>query len=359
MTNPQASADGALRPLAPEDLTPEWLTRALEARFPGVRVAALELVDAHAGTTGRARLRVSYERAAGAPEALFVKLPPGDPGQRIMVQVTGMGRKEARFYAELAGEVPVRVPAPLFAAWNEAGDAYVMGMEDLEVAGCRFPAFEAGAAADHAGRVVESLARLHGRFWEDPRFAGELSWVERPMRWDLARDLIAQAVALHGEEMPAAFSRIGNLFAERSEVFYDLWEEGEQTLVHGDPHLANLFLDGETPGFLDWGVVGRAPGMRDVGHFLCSSLEPEVRRAGEKGWIEGYLRVLEQAGAPAPSFDATWRRYALHAAYSWVAAASTLAVGDRWQPPAYARSGVLRATQAVEDLGTLDRVRAA
>jgi hypothetical protein len=346
-------------PLSPDDLTPAWLAAALEPRFPGVRIASVRLVDAHAGTTGRARLRVSYERDAGAPAAIFVKLPPGDPQQRVMVQVTGMGRKEARFYAELAHEIPVRVPAPLFAAWNEAGDAYVMGMEDLGASGCRFPAFERGADPDWAGRVVEHLARLHARFWEDARFATELAWVERPMRWDLACELIGRALAEHADDMPPAFGEVGRLFVERSELFYDLWEEGEATLVHGDPHVANLFDDAGAPGFLDWGVLGRAPGLRDVAHFLCSSLAPEVRRAGERAWIEAYLRALAEAGAPAPSFATAWRRYALHAAYSWVAAASTLSVGDRWQPPAYARAGVLRATAALAELGTLDLVRAA
>ena len=51
----------------PEDLaaiTPEWLGAALQDVAPGARtakVAKVEVVDAHSGTTGRARLAVTWE----------------------------------------------------------------------------------------------------------------------------------------------------------------------------------------------------------------------------------------------------------------------------------------------------------
>jgi hypothetical protein len=61
------------------EITPEWLTRALQRDCPGARVRAVAMQERHAGTTERARLALTY--AAGGdgappPAAVFVKLAP-------------------------------------------------------------------------------------------------------------------------------------------------------------------------------------------------------------------------------------------------------------------------------------------
>jgi hypothetical protein len=69
---------------------------------------------------------------------VFVKLAPFDVSQRAFVDETGMGVAEARFYAEIAGDVPVRLPHSWYAAHDDAG-RYVMVLEDLKAAGARYP----------------------------------------------------------------------------------------------------------------------------------------------------------------------------------------------------------------------------
>ena len=81
----------------------------------------LELESGELCTTGRARIRVRYAGEPRGPDSLFVKLPPFDAAGREWVQSTGMGRREARFYAELAAELPVRLPQSYFAAFDEMG----------------------------------------------------------------------------------------------------------------------------------------------------------------------------------------------------------------------------------------------
>ena len=68
--------------MTPGEISADWLSAALAPRFPGLRVTGVEVVDAHTGTTGRARLRLRHAGAPGAPDTLFVKLPPEDPAQR-------------------------------------------------------------------------------------------------------------------------------------------------------------------------------------------------------------------------------------------------------------------------------------
>jgi aminoglycoside phosphotransferase (APT) family kinase protein len=141
----------------------------------------------------------------------------------------------------------------------------------------------------------------------------------------------------------------------------DVWDEGERSLIHGDSHLGNLFEDlgGPHPeiGFLDWAVASRGPGIRDVAYYLSNSMPTELRRAEERDPIRRYGDGLVAAGVEPPGPDALWHRYRLHVAYSWVAAAVTSAMGDKWQPKAVGLASMARATAAVDDLGTVDLLR--
>jgi hypothetical protein len=106
-------------PIRPDEITPDWLNRALSARLPDMDVARVEVLDQHSGTTGRVRLGLHHAAGSAGPASVFVKLPPFDESQRKLVAATDMGRREARFYAGPATEVPMRIPRSYFAA---AGD---------------------------------------------------------------------------------------------------------------------------------------------------------------------------------------------------------------------------------------------
>ena len=109
-------------PVELEDLTAEWFSEAL-----GRDVGRATVLDSSSGTTGRARVALRGED--GLPATAFVKLAPFDERQRALVDKTGMGVAEARFYRDLASEVAVRVPRVWFA--DTDGDRYVMVLEDL------------------------------------------------------------------------------------------------------------------------------------------------------------------------------------------------------------------------------------
>jgi hypothetical protein len=337
-------------------ITPAWLSAAVQDVAPGARATSIEIVDAHSGTTGRARLAVTWERGA-LPRALFAKLAPTDPMQRAMAVETGMGAREARFYRDLAAEVPVRAPRPIWSRWTADGRAYLMLIEDLESAGCAFPGFAAGADLAVVRSAVEGLARLHAGFWESPRFARDLDWIEPPMHSAMGPRLVAAGVEAFGAEQPAAFHEMARVYTQHGDAFAALLAAGPRTLLHGDPHLGNQFLDGGTVGFLDWACVSRGPGLRDVAYFLCSSVDTELRRAHETALLGRYLEVLAEGGAPAPDFDAAWRAYRRFVAAGWVAAVATYAVGARMQSLEVGRRAVARANAAIADLGTPTLIR--
>lgn len=336
-----------------EQISARWLTEMMQERAPGIRASEAEIVDAHSGTTGRVHLRVRWSDG-GLPPEVFCKLPPTDPMQRAIAVETGMGAREARFYRHLARDVPVRVPRPYASRWTDDRRAYVMLIEDLAAAGCRFPGFVGGADRDVVRGVMEGLAKLHAAFWRSPRFDGDLAWIEPPMHSDMGPDLVAAGVESFGADQPEAFHAMARVYVENGAAVARRLALGPATLLHGDPHLGNLFLDGDEVGFLDWACVCRGPGLRDVAYFLGSSVETELRRAEERAFLAHYLDVLGRAGAPAPDLDDAWREYRVLVASAWIAAAATYAVGDRMQSAEVGRRGVERANAAVADLGTAD-----
>ena len=353
---------GVPLPVEVADLTPTTLTALLSAHAPGARVDAVDVLDAHSGTTGRARLAISTSGPDRLPSTVFVKLEPFDPRQRAFVRAGGIGANEARLYRDVAGELPMRIPGILAAAVDDDG-GYVTVMEDLVATGCTFPRPSDAAVADHARSTVDGLGALHARFWESPRFDADLGWVparagfgadggrsERSVRG--AGHFVRRALEQIGADQPEVFRAVGELYATQTGAVLDAWDAGPRTLIHGDPHSGNLFLDGSTIGFLDWGMVSRSPGLRDVAYFCCNSLPTSCGGRSSTSCSTGTWRSSPGAGVVLDRTTA-WEQYRMFSVYSWVSAVSTVSVGSRWQPEARAVAAMDRTTAALDDLDAL------
>jgi hypothetical protein len=356
-------------PVEVDELTPDWFTSALRAHAPDVRVAAVDIVDAHSGTTGRVKVALTYEGdRRELPGTLFLKIAPFDPRQRAFLDAVGIGVMEARLYAEIAHELPVRLPRPWHAAFDDDG-RFVMVIEDIEASGCTFPRPADPDIAERAASTVEELALLHAQYWESPRFAADLAWVPDRAGFGAGGGKDKQAPAAAGQfihlaldrfadEMPPVFREIGLLYAERAGGVLDLWDEGERTLIHGDPHSGNLFTDRGRAGFFDWAMFSHSPGMRDIAYYCCNSNPTDVRRAVQDDLLARYRGVLSASGV---ELDAAVmeHQYRLFAVYSWVSAASTAAMGNRWQPSHRAIAALHRTTDAIADLDSVGLLREA
>ena len=329
------------------DLTAAWFTEVL-----GQPVAEVELLDAHSGTTGRARVGLS-----GAPEvpaSVFVKLQPFSPEQRTFLRKVGMGVAEAQLYESVGAELPVRIPRVWHAECDAAEGAFVMVLEDLAAAGCRFPTPADDDVVDVATSLVDELALLHAAYRGQP-----LAWLTPPdgMRRKLSDTELAArrthfiqlGLDQFGDELGPAFRALAELYIARSGDVIGLFGEGEHTLIHGDDHIGNLFVDAGRTGFYDWAVASRAPGVRDVAYFLCNSMPVEARRAQEGPLLARYLAALAANGWVLDERTAH-DQYRLFSTYSWIAAVSTAAMGSQWQPVEVTRPALLSTTAAIEDL---------
>jgi hypothetical protein len=145
-------------PVNAEELTPAWLSEIL-----GAEVVDVKILDHAVATNQRVRIALSYATPDEGPSSLFVKLAPLDPVHREMIGASGMGEREASFYADVARSLDLRVPRAYFAASSDDGNFAIL-LEDLAAGGCTFSDGEWGVTADAAAVALEELAGFHARF---------------------------------------------------------------------------------------------------------------------------------------------------------------------------------------------------
>ncbi len=337
-------------PLEVADLTAGWLTEVLQPLAPGAVVEAVRVGDANSGTTGRARLEVDCpdERV---PQTVFVKLAPFSDERRAFVDAQNMGVSEARFYRDLAHEVPVRTPNVLHSSYDDEG-RYIMVFEDLLATGAHYPTQDDAGLVSVVDGVIDNFASLHAAFHGSSRFdsGGDLEWIEQRSRgYGAAGMYIEQAAKLIGAEMPSIFHEMVALYVPNDEAVAALLAAGDRTLVHGDAHIGNMFVEPAGVGFLDWAVLGYAPGVRDVAYFVNNSVTTEFRREHERRLIERYCGGIGRNGVHL-TFDEAWNQYRLQTITGWIAAVATAGFGSALQPIEIGMRATQRANIALEDL---------
>jgi hypothetical protein len=229
-----------------------------------------------------------------------------------------------------------------------------MVLEDHAV-GARYPEQHDPDLPAFVERTVEAFAAVHGAFWASPRFSpdGDLAWVRGASsshNYGSAAALVNFAVGQLGESLPAASHELANVYVPRAKRVPALLSEGARTLIHGDAHLGNMFIDGINPGFLDWAMTGFAPGLRDVAYFLGNSVPTDLRRAQERRLIAGYCEGLSERGVTLDMEEA-WDQYKVHLVSAWIAAVVTAGMGSKWQPIEIGMAATMRANAAIEDHG--------
>jgi hypothetical protein len=350
-------------PATADEIDAAWLTGALAERHPGLRVERVEMLERHEVTNSHARLRVHYEGSGpqpDAPETLFCKLLPNEPGRREAIAATGMGTREARFYDELADALLMRVPRRYAVRYDEASGAFVLLMEDLVESGCSVSDGTQGVSVDAAAGALEDLAGLHVRF-EDPSVRRSLApWVSEPApSSDYGALRLRYGLDHHRERLSDAFAELAELYIAKREALHALWHPGPETVIHGDAHIGNLFQDGPRTGFLDWGIVNASTPLRDMSYLLTMALSIEDRRANERELIRHYLEARRALGGRAIGFDEAWNGHRLHAAYNVPASCQVVTFPEDASPRrrVFADAFLARAQASLEDLEVRQALR--
>ena len=304
-----------------ELLTPEWLTGALSSRFPGAQVTAVTRgpVVERVSTNARFRIECAEPLPPGLPANLCAKGYYAESARSSRAA----GEPEAIFYRDLAHTIGLRTLNSVWADVDPETRHGVVITEDVVADGGEFRDAMSPTSVEQTASVLDELARLHAYAWESPErcaapfLAPRVGYVLQvrgiPEITNNFEGMPGQGVP-EGIRDPQALYDATGILARRQ-------PGSGWTIIHGDTHVGNTFLDGQgRPGLLDWQLVQHGHWSLDVGYHVASALEPDERAANERELLAHYLDRLRAQGVDAPSFDRAWddyRRGIVYGFYLW------------------------------------------
>lgn len=300
-----------------EELDGPWLSAAL-----GKQVSVRSAAPLSTGTAfSTVMYRLELEGDEDAPASVVVKLPV-DGEVRQLLDGIGAYVREVTFYAELAGDVPVRVPKSYIARMAADSTDFVLAIEDLSHLE---PADQLeGLTLEQAESAVDALASFHAWSWEHerldrladrfPRLDGEMAAGVYSqfaqffaMSWQAARELpvIAESVKAFGDH----FTDLIPSFVEQLAA--------PRTIAHGELRADNLFLLPDR-GLLmiDFQTVAQQAGIVDVAYLVSQSVPVDVRRGHDERLVRRYVEGLAAAGVDDYDFERAWRQYRVALAFN-------------------------------------------
>ena len=259
---------------------PDAVRSALAASFGDAEVVRVP------ATAPRARLsETAHLLVGGTP--VFAKWPSDSARVRRAARSSGAYGREVRFYRELAGSCPLRLPRAYSGRHEPATDDFVLLLEDVVAA--RAGDTLTASAAD-VERVLRTIAALHAD-WRDDHRLGSRPWAADPRVQRYALERVARA-AVRGRFRGDAARAVSLLGA-------GLPPAGDhRTLVHGDLHADQVLFpaDGE-PVVVDWQLVRPGDAGVDTARLITLSLPAEERRRHETDLLAAYGRALAGRGA--------------------------------------------------------------
>ncbi|MET8649487.1 phosphotransferase family protein [Nocardia aurea] len=334
-------------PIRVAEADERWLGDALG--LPPGSITSIRVLDHNSGTASRARIAVKTE--ADLPTHLFLKMVPRNYLQHVLMNIFRLGTKEILAYRALGDNPPVRVPRCYVAEADGFRRRSILVLEDLSET-AEFRTVIDSVTRAEAEAVADAMADLHAGFWGTDRFAGDLLPLARRSATEIRigdiirRQFLAQITGHTADLIPEETKRQCRMFYERSGDIDAFWAAQPQTLIHGDPHLGNLFFEGAAPGFLDWQVASAGAGIRDLAYFATASVEPDLLRTIERELVERYTARLRAAGIEVDT-ERVWTLYRAAVTEFFLAAVCTAEAGERMQPLDVSRVGVERAVAGV------------
>ena len=273
-----------------DDVTPQWLTAALDgATVTDVRAEQI------AQDTGFSSLLYRLHLVGeGVPSSVIVKLPAQSEARGAM-ELLGGYRRELSFYRHVAGRAPMATPRVYAARMVEDSADFVLVLEDLR--DWDNADHLAGLSLDRARLCIEQLAGLHA--WStDGRNAAALEAfpsIDTP----IARDLLLPAFGpgwqiyldKSSARVPSAVARFAERFAERAAQALPALT-GRSMLLHGDIRADNMFFDGDRLKVVDFQFAARGCGAADIAYLVSQGLPTEVRRGHDEALVREYLAYL-------------------------------------------------------------------
>ena len=295
-------------PMSPAEITAEWFQQHL-----GWNVTDVQIHEIGAGIGVSSAVYRAHLVGTDVPETVVVKLAAIDPNAVFTCTVLRMYIREAKFFNELANDMPVRVPAGYYGVVSDDGANFVVVMEDL--VGNRLLDQTAHLDDADAEACVDNLAIWHANWWNrtdgfaesglavalaDPIYPAML-----PMLFDEGwSKLNASAECVP----PEALQPVGPKFGGAVERLLAQLSEGPMTLLHGDYRTDNMmFAPDGTVILMDFQLTGVGSAAYDIAYFIGSCLDVDAAR--ERGLYDRWTNGLVAAGVPRSDLADMWDKY--------------------------------------------------
>ncbi len=285
----------------------KWLETQLTRSSPGARLLGVQAIEHAPGTTDHRRLALDWGgRVDDVPTSVFVKSTSTMRRNRTMAAVLRLAGTEIDFYERLHHEV-ADLSARGLAHRRGHGGRFQLVLEDLGDGRAEFADVAEGCSLGYAFDAIDTMARLHGRFWGTERFATDLRWLVSSARrhgmalhhryHDGYAERVLRADAL---ELPDGIRNLMAMVVAHRWRLDEWWDAvGPPTVCHGDTQLSNTYrAAGSGVRLLDWQLVHRAHGARDLANFLASALATDLRRRHELELLERYCDELARLRVP-------------------------------------------------------------
>ncbi len=313
-------------PNSAADLTPAWFTDMIGdgARCTSASSEPLGVGVGLVGQLHRVDLTWDGAGAADRPIRLIAKLAAAGAESRFVATVLNMYGREVGFYRHLSEHTPVGHPECFFAEHDADTQDTVLLLEDVSPRGEQLDQIKGAGLAD-AEPALRAIARLHAAWWESPRF-DDHPWLLR-----LGDEPYPTAVQLaYGAGWPNVQEYMADLISPRVQTLGDAYaamvpaifhrlSTGPLTLSHADWRLDNLFFTGDDDQpivAVDWQLIDRSVGPRDVAYIVTQSLDLSSTAEYLEA-LDLYLDELAAAGVPC---DRDWavEMYRHAVRFGWV-----------------------------------------
>lgn len=291
------------------DMTPAWLTEALtEAGHEPPPVTAVQVrpMDGFTGAIGEVGIvTVEYGADTDLPAEMVAKCPLDDDMARLYSSVMLFYKREAGFYADMAGPVADRAGLSVPACYVNLFDPETHDATLLieRIAPAEPGDILAGTSFERMRVLVEGMAAMHGRFWMDPALEGLewlIAWNEPNLKlgipihiecWDNIRQRAPDKYP------PEVAALVNDYWMADIEGWLDRLTQRPWTFTHIDYELDNVLFREGRPVIVDWQTSMRSFPGADLSWLLATSHSPETL-AREPELLEVYRRGLAASGGP-------------------------------------------------------------
>lgn len=322
-------------PTHPDDLTLDVINHYLNEQNPGVVARAFAVTESHsvglghASSAGRICIDLDYapEAPANLPPHVVLKVAKADPKDAskpdpIAGAAGVLYRNEINIYKHVRPWEFLESPQFLGGAYDSTANAMLLMLEDLRDRGVTFPHVNVTTSLARMMSLMDQLAILHARYWNNATLDAASGWMEAHTRGTIHDQFSSPHVLPPHAANELATTQFKREMVERLGTDADglfrqvhLLQRHQatlpQTLCHGDTHIGNTYcLPDDSGGLFDWQLTSQGFALHDVSYLIATGLSVAERRKHERDLLAYYReRLMAHGVTDAPNAEMLWKEY--------------------------------------------------